>query len=166
MKLLSDWFGSQGRPGESGAFRSLLKSSRKELKSLAAANQRSWGLGQEDRWNFSLDTGELVFHFPKSSVRTTAQIIGSFDRRGEIWTWSWANPAIHDRLTRHAVRLRDYGREHDIHRLVTPTFEATEGDGWDMAALAIRLCDAKGAYKGPVEASFLFITFDEVQIRE
>jgi hypothetical protein len=33
-----------------------------------------------------------------------------------------------------------------------------------MTALAVKLCDAQGAYRGPSGSSYVFMTFGEVQL--
>jgi hypothetical protein len=37
-------------------------------------------------------------------------------------------------------------------------------DGWHMAALANRLCERNGVYRGPAGTTFVFFTFGQVQL--
>ena len=42
---------------------------------------------------------------------------------------------------------------------------ATENDGWEMVALAMLLCDAQGAYRGPVGDVYVFMAFGPAKIQ-
>ena len=80
--------------------------------------------------------------------------------------WGWANPSIDQSLARDSARVRSYGEQHQIRRLTTPTWPATELDGWHMAALANRLCKSNGAFRGPAGTTFVFFTFGTIQISD
>jgi hypothetical protein len=164
MSILKKLFGLRDDDGETPEFRAMLEGSMEGLRLQTEAHQGAWRLGESERWDFSQDVGDLVFTFPSLVVRAPAQIIGSFDGRLGTWMWSWANESIAQPLTRDALRVRDYGAQHRIRRLTTPTWPGEEMDGWHMAALANRLCGTNGAYRGPAGDGFVFFTFGEVQI--
>ncbi len=42
--------------------------------------------------------------------------------------------------------------------------ECAESDCWEFTALACKLCDAKGAYRGPSDTARVFMTFGEVTL--
>lgn len=163
-----------GRNNESGTpdcaepaeFRSLLEGSREALRLQTQAHCDSWGLGKSGRWDFDQDSGELVFTFPDKIARAPGQIIGSFNTRENSWLWAWANPSILDAIKRDSMKVRDYGGQHGIRRLTTAKWQGAESDAWDMAALACRLCQSNGAYRGPAGATLIFITFGEVQLTQ
>lgn len=152
--------------GETPEFKAFLNASLEGLRLQTSAHQGTWHLGEEDRWDLSQNDGHLHFTFPAMTVSAPAQIIGSFDSKKCTWLWSWANPCIDSGLTRDAARLMEYGKQHGIRRLTTPEWAAEEMDGWRMAALACRLCESNGAYRGPAGTTFVFITFGEVQIKK
>lgn len=147
-------------------FQKLLDVSSEELQSKTEAH-KAWGLGMFDRWDIDQEVGDLVF---SNSDGTTAiapvQIIGSFSTNDNSWLWAWDNPSIVDDLKLHASKLKAYGKQHGIERLTTRKWTGTEHDAWAMAALAVKLCDAQGAYRGPAGPSYLFMTFGEVKISE
>ncbi|PQO47695.1 hypothetical protein C5Y93_03300 [Blastopirellula marina] len=149
---------------ESPEFLAMLDGSLEGLQFQTGMHQRTWNLGEEEKWGFSQETGELIFNFPDKTVRTAAQIIGTFDSQDGTWMWSWANPSIAEKLTVDADRIRRYGVKHRIRRLSEPRWSGNELDAWKMAALACRLCEANGAYRGPTGETYVFFLFGEIQI--
>jgi hypothetical protein len=164
MSILEKLFGQKDGDGENPEFKAFLQGGMEGLRIQTEAHQRVWRLGKSERWDFSQNTGELVFTFPDMIVRAPAQIIGSFDSREGSWMWAWANSSISDSLTLDSVRVRKYGAQHHLRRLTKPTWPAEEMDGWHMAGLANRLCESNGVYRGPAGTTFVFFTFGEVQL--
>jgi len=164
MNIFKKLFGQKDDDGETPAFKALLEGSMEGLQLQTDAHQGAWRFGKSERWDFSQDSGELVFTFPDMVVRAPAQIIGSFDSREGSWMWGWANSSIAASLTQDAARVRAYGEQHHIRRLTTPTWSGEELDGWHMAALANRLCETNGVYRGPAGTTFVFFTFGKVEI--
>jgi hypothetical protein len=163
MSIFKKLFGQKHDDGETPDFKALLEGSMEGLRLQTEAHQGTWRLGKSDRWDFSQETGELVFTYPDMTVRAPAQIIGSFDSAEGSWMWAWVNPSISASLARDSIRVRAYGEEHRIRRLTTPSWPAAEVDGWHMAALANRLCERNGVYRGPAGSTFVFFTFGQVQ---
>jgi hypothetical protein len=157
-------FDKQNTDGETPEFKALIDGSMQGLRLQSEAHQSTWRFGKSERWDFSLDTGELVFTFPDMVARAQAQIIGSFDSQDGSWMWAWANRSIPEPLARDSIRVRAYGEQHRIERLTTPSWLGEEMDGWRMAALANRLCESNGVYRGPAGATFVFLTFGKVQL--
>jgi hypothetical protein len=125
----------------------------------------AWGLGTFDRWDIDQEVGDLVFsNADGTKAVASAQIIGSFSTNDNSWLWAWDNPSIVDDLKLHARKLKEYGDKHGIEKLTTRKWTGTEDDAWAMAALAVKLCDAQGAYRGPAGPSYVFMTFGEVKI--
>jgi hypothetical protein len=60
--------------------------------------------------------------------------------------------------------LRKYGEEHHIEQLTKSKWKGTEDDAWAMAALAVKLCEKQGAYRGPSGNTYVFIAFGEVKL--
>lgn len=164
MSIFKRLFGHKDHEGEAPEFKALIESSIEGLRLQTEAHHSTWHFGEEECWDFSQDTGELVFTFPDMVVSAPAQIIGTFDSRKDSWMWGWANSSISDSLTRDSVRVREYGEQHHIPRLTTPTWSGEEMTGWQMAALANRLCETNGVYRGPAGTTFVYFTFGEVQL--
>ena len=154
------------RPSDSDSpeYRQLLDKAVAELKSKNDAHQ-AWGLGKFDRWDLDQDAGTLVFSNDDGTTATTkAQIVGSFSTGDNSWLWAWDNPSVDDRLKADALAVKAYGEKHGIERLTTRKWTGTEEDAWAMAALAAKLTGAEGAYRGPSDGTYVFITFREVQL--
>ena len=164
MSIFKKLFGKKDDDGETPEFKALLEGSMEGLRLQTEAHQGTWRLGKSERWDFSQHTAELVFTFPDMIVRAPAQIIGSFDSREGSWMWAWGNTSIADSLARDSVRVREYGKQHGIRRLTTAGWSGEEMDGWNMAALANRLCESNGVYRGPTGTTFVFFTFGKVQL--
>lgn len=145
-------------------FDTLLRLSMEELLFKTQQHQDGWLFGKEEQWNLDPGQGELVFSFPGRMVIAPAQIIGSYDGQTGLWTWSWADSANPEGLTLHARQLLAYGQQNAIPRLTTAQWTGEETDCWYMAALACRMCGFQGAYRGPSENLYSFITFGDVQV--
>ncbi len=157
--------GSNGNGGETPEFKMLLAKSLEELRLKTVGHQKGWGLGKANRWGLDQSSGDLFFTFEEGVVATCpAQIVGSFDSADGSWLWGWANPSIEDSLKRDALRVRNYGQQQNIARLTSAEWPCTEEDAWSMAALACKLCDAQGVYRGPAGTAFVFITFGQVEL--
>jgi hypothetical protein len=164
MNIFKKLFGQKHDDGETPEFRALIDGSMQGLQLQSEAHQAAWRFWELESWEFSQDTGELMFTFSDMVVRAPAQIIGSFDAREGSWMWGWANTSIADSLTGDSIRVRQYGEQHRIRRLTSPTWSGEEMDGWHMAALANRFCETNGAYRGPAGTMFVFFTFGPVRL--
>jgi hypothetical protein len=78
--------------------------------------------------------------------------------------WAWANPSIPDSLKIDSLKVKEYGETHQIDRLTTPEFAADEMEAWTLTALAAKLCESQGAYRGPAGRNAVFMTFGEVKL--
>jgi hypothetical protein len=165
VRILKNLFG-QHDGGETPEFTAFVDGSVEGLQLQAAGHQDSWHFGEEERWDFSQDAGELVLTFPEVIARAPAQIIGTFDSNAGTWMWAWANLSVSDALKKDSIRVRDYGEAHRIARLTTPKWPADESECWRMTALASRLCESNGAYRGPAGSTFIFMTFGLVSLKK
>lgn len=146
-------------------FSDLVKQGTEELKAKTKGHQVGWGLGTYEKWDLNQDDGLLIFtHSNGIKAVCPAQIIGSFDSIDKTWMWSWANPSTNKNLMKDALKVKEYGEKHKIEKLTTPLWKATESDAWEMTALATKLCNAQGAYRGPAGTTYVFMTFGKVQL--
>jgi len=153
----------RGDAGETPEFNTLLDKSMEELRAKTMGHQAGWGLGKSNRWSLDQSRGDLLFTFDDGLVATCpAQIVASFDGADGSWLWAWANPSIGDSLKRDSLRVRDYGQQRGIARLTSAEWPCTEAEAWRMAALACKLCEAQGVYRGPAGTAFVFMTFEKV----
>jgi hypothetical protein len=145
-------------------FDGLLRISMEELLLKTQQHQNSWLFGNEEQWSLDPGRSEIAFTFPGRLVTAPAQIIGSYNRQSGEWNWSWADGSTPENLTTHALCLRQFGEQNGIPRLTSSEWAGEESDCWYMAALACRLCGFHGAYRGPSDTVFSFITFGEVKV--
>jgi len=156
--------GSNGNGGETPEFKALLSKSMEELRAKTMGHQVGWGLGKSIRWSLDMSQGDLIFTFDKFVAKCPAQIVGSLDSTDGSWLWGWANPSIPESLQVDSWRVREYGQQHQIARLTSAEWLCTEEEAWQMAALACKLCEAQGVYRGPAGTAFVFITFGNVVV--
>lgn len=148
------------------AFKFLLAQSMEELKAKTSAHDAAWHLGDAD-WSVDQDTGEIVFTTPDGATAIApVQIIGTYNSVDSTWLWAWDNPSIDVALQTHASKVREYGFKQGIGELTTRKLKCTEDDAWLLTALACKLCDAQGAYRGPADATYVFMTFGEVTLSQ
>ena len=92
------------------------------------------------------------------------QIIGTYNADDGTWLWGWDHPSVPAPLQQHARRLKVYGEERGIAAITTRKLSCEEAEAWDFAALACKLCEAQGAYRGPAGSALVFMTFGEVKL--
>jgi hypothetical protein len=51
-----------------------------------------------------------------------------------------------------------------LHRLTTQKLECTEDEAWEFTALACKLGNAQGGYRGPMGPTLVFMTFGKVSL--
>ena len=108
MSIFKKLFGEK-HDGQTPEFKAFLEGGMEGLRLQTEAHQGTWRFGKSERWDFSQDTGELIFTFPDTIVRAPAQIVGSFDSTDGSWMWAWANSSVAASLARDSVRVREYG---------------------------------------------------------
>jgi hypothetical protein len=161
--LLSRLFG--GEFSDSDAYIELRDAGMEHLRALTAGHQGAWHFGDEDQWDFNQDNGDLVFTFANGTIATCpAQILSTFNLDDNTWLWAWANPSIGDALINDSLKVKAHGEQHDFAKLSTEKWSGSEDDAWGVAAIASKLCDSQGAYRGPAGSTLVFFTFGEVKL--
>lgn len=152
--------------GSHDEFERLLEECLHELQARNDAHT-AWGLGSFDQWNVDQEVGDLVFsNADGTQAVAPVQIIGSYSTRDNTWLWAWDNPSILEPLKQDAFKVKAYGEQHGIEKLTTRKLNSSEEEAWKLAALAVRLCGAQGAYRGPAGPSYIFMTFGEVELSQ
>ena len=146
-------------------FATLQKMSTEELKMKTDAHINIWGLDRIERWDLNQGSGDLVFSLRDNMKAVApAQIIGTYNTEDKTWLWAWANSSIEDKLKIDALKVRKYGEDHHIDKLTQRKWTGTEDDAWAMVALAVKLCEKQGAYRGPAGPTLVFISFGPVAL--
>ena len=151
--------GSLSREAEELEYDLFLQRALNELQLKTTAHDSTWQLGQAD-WEVDQDAGQIVFTSPSGIVATCpVQIIGSYNSEDSTWLWGWDHPSVVPALAEHAQLVRQYGELKGVTELTHRKLETTEDVCWEFAALACKLADAQGAYRGPAGPTYIFMTF-------
>ena len=125
-----------------------------------------WGLGNEQSWHLDQASGQLLLTFADGSFALApAQIVGSYHHKEHSFMWAWNHPSVLPALKRNAMVVKGFGKEQSAKELTRGSLVCTEQRAWELTALAMRLNQAKGAYRVLVKPHVsLFLNFGEIQI--
>lgn len=149
--------------GDQADLSTLLLQGEGMIDQLARAHM-SWGLGSADGWGLDQRTGLITWTFSDKTATAPAQILGSFSPASGSWLWAWANESILPEMSRDARSVRDWAEAHGHHSLAQPKIDADEHAAATLAALAVRITEATGFYRGPGGNSVAIITFGPVTL--
>ncbi len=136
------------------------------LKMSTAAHKELWRLGEEVSWNLDQNDGKLVFSFSDGTVASApAQIIGTLNATDGTFMWAWNHPSVLNALQVSAFAVKAFGQEYALRKLTTQTIPCSETQAWEYTALAMRLSEANGGYRGEANpGTFVFMTFGEISL--
>jgi len=142
----------------------LLAQSLEELRLKTEAHDGTWRLG-ECSWSVDQAAGTIFFTRPDGMTAICpVQIIGTYNTLDQTWLWAWDHPSVVPALQNHAWKVCAYGEDQGIERLTTRKFTCSETEAWELTALACKLCEAQGAYRGPAGTTLVFMTFGTVTL--
>ncbi len=130
---------------------------------------------KEAAWSLNLEEGKLSF-IPENSIGkknddtptmkaiAPVQVIGTFNTEDETFLWGWDHPSIDEPFAEHARKVKAYGEEHQLEPLTSRKVTCSEADCWEFTALACKLNEAQGAYRGPSDETLVFMTFGKVEL--
>jgi Family of unknown function (DUF6882) len=136
-----------------------------QLKSIAVAEMGAKQealrvkTGDHPRYDWNQDAGTIVFSGDgKVPIVADIQFVGDID--GGEWLWAWANDSIAANLRRDADAVRRFGADNGYALLTRARLSATEADGWDLAAVAMKVTGAEAVYRSPGtdKTAFLLLT--------
>ncbi|MFD9466842.1 DUF6882 domain-containing protein [Streptomyces sp. NPDC060027] len=78
--------------------------------------------------------------------------------------WAWANPSILPGMSRDARVFRDWAEANGHPDLAQPKIEADEKSASTLVAIAVRVTEATGYYRGAGGNSAVIITFGSVTL--
>src|SRR5689334_10080691 len=138
-------------------FPTLLAQSMEELRLKTQAHDGIWHLGECD-WSVDQDMGTIVFTSPNGMIATcSVQIIGTYNTLDNTWLWGWDHPSIVPSIQDHAGKVREYGETNNLERLTTRKLTCSETEAWEFTALACKLSNAQGGYRGPAGTTLVFM---------
>lgn len=126
--------------------------------------EATYHLSRYAHYDWDQGTQRIVFSdsgIPKLVAHV--QFIGDVSMTSSTWLWAWDNPTIDTGLTQIARQIRAYGVKHRLPRLVMAKWPATEDDGWEMTAFAVRVSDVRGAYRSPGKGGPLFMVLTDIR---
>jgi len=147
-------------------FNAYIDASMEGLKLVTDAHRSTWNLGQESNWSVDQEQGKIVFTFSDGTVaEAPVQIIGTFNSRDNTFMWGWDHPSVIPSLQVNARKVLDFAREKKIAELQTQKVECTEQGAWEFSAVAMRLSEANGAYRGEAgPGTYVFMNFGTISL--
>ena len=106
------------------------------------------------RFDYDLATRQIVFSTgDQPKVIAEIQVVGTTSQNAGNWLWAWANGHWPANCVEDAERTCAFGEEHGIGELTSGYVEDDDLNalGWELTAVAARICDAAGAYRPPRE---------------
>lgn len=144
---------------------SFIASAREALALQTSAHTSSWNLANAESWGADLDEGAVTFQFDNGVVaKAPMQIIGTYNLADGTFLWGWDHPSVDEPLRLHATLALEWGRTNGVAAFTNRKVECSEDDAWSFAAVANRLANANGAYRGPSGSTLVFMTFGEVTL--
>jgi hypothetical protein len=136
-----------------------------ELRSKTQANQTML-FDKMERWDADLNAGTITFEVSGITATAPMQLIGSFDTADSTWIWGWAYPEPRPAITQAAVKCREFGERYKLEEYAWPSFEYTEEDSWQLAAVALYLWQGTGVYRGRTGTAYTFFAFGDVTMQK
>ena len=124
-------------------------------------------IGAWPRFDYDLATRQLVFSEEgRPKVIADIQVAGTTSAKAGNWFWAWANSHWPSDCVEDAERVCSFGEEHGIDELISRYVEDDDLNalGWELTAVAARVCDAAGAYRPPRdEGGGLYLLYRSVR---
>lgn len=157
-----------GTASAAPTFEELIATSHVYLEEQQVRLQTQFALSSHERWDFDQEKGELVFsNKGLPAVVAKFQFVGSFSVTSNTWHWSWTNSSVVPELSKEVEAVRAYGDQHGFQKLAERKWEATEADGWDMAANQLSTQGegrrAKGVYRPPFAQGVTFLVITDIR---
>jgi hypothetical protein len=144
-------------------FPTLLAQSMAELRLKTEGHDGTWHLGEAD-WSVDQDMGQIVFTARGITATCPVQIIGTYNTTDGTWLWGWDHPSVEPALQEDARRVRKYGERNRIAKLTTQKLCCSEDNAWEFTAMACKLGNRQGGYRGPAGETLVFMTFGDVTL--
>lgn len=139
-----------------------------ELKDKQASLDEDFGISRYDRWDYDQRNGTILFsNAGTAGVRAEARFIGTVslpadEKIAGTWLWSWANTSLLPATWEEILAVRSFGEEHQFAKLMVPKWPAEEIDGWELAAVAVKVLNGSGVYRVPSDRNLGFMLLHEV----
>jgi hypothetical protein len=153
-----------GRPDQASADLSTLVLQGEDMIGELTEAHLSWGIGTNLGWDIDLRSGLLTWRLPGGTAIAPVQVIGTFDPATTSWLWAWANNSIPPMLAEDSRLVHEWAEANGHAGLTQPRIEADLEKATSMAALALRVTDATGYFRGDGGDTIPFLTFGPVTL--
>lgn len=126
---------------------------------------RDYGLGTHARYDLDLSAGRLTFRGPEGEDVVTARVVavGSWAEEAGSWLWSWENDSIPRDESADMQAVRVFGATHDVAALRGSFSPCDEALAWALAAISLKLLDARAVYRVPQAKNLLFLLLFDLE---
>jgi hypothetical protein len=153
-----------GRPDQAAADLSTLVLQGEDLIGQITEAHLTWGLGTATSWNIDQRTGLITWQLPDRTAIAPVQVIGSYDPSTASWLWAWANNSVPPVMAQGSRAVHDWAAANGHTALNLPRIEADLDRATAMAALALRVTEATGYFRGNGGETIPFLTFGPVTL--
>src|SRR5262245_59051366 len=135
------------------------------LRAQTSAHAATWHLGEEANWAADQDVGRIQFTFADGTIaEAELQIVGTYNKLDGTFLWGWDHPSVVEPLQKHARLAKEFGERHGLTNYTERKVKCSEDDAWQFTAVAARLGNANGAYRGPAGSALVYMTFGEIKL--
>lgn len=127
--------------------------------------EETYGIHSYENWFYDQETGILTFSNSENQnkiVEIQYEEVGSISKISKTWLWSWANQHLDPKIKTEIEAVKKFGEANFLEPLTKKKWLGDEYDGWEMTAISAYLMKAKGAYRLPLENTFTFIIYKEI----
>ena len=153
-------------PNRISEFEALSKKAYTYLTDQQKVIEKTFGIHNYEDWFYDQETGILTFSNSETKnkiVEIQYEEVGSISTISQTWLWSWANPHLDPKIKTEIEVVKNFGEFNNLEHLTKKKWFGDEYDGWEMTAIAAYLMKAKGAYRMPLENTFSFVIYKEIQ---
>ncbi|MFL6719485.1 MAG: DUF6882 domain-containing protein [Burkholderiaceae bacterium] len=126
--------------------------------------EQQFSLSRYAQWRCDQTAGQLVFSgHGDTRLIADVEFIGTCSEETGTWLWAWANFHLAGTIRNRITAVQQFGDAHALPRLTIRKWPASEQDGWEMAAIAARLLDARGVYRAPLKNGPLFMAIMDIR---
>lgn len=147
------------------AFLDFVEQSEDALRELDASNDAAWGFRNAVR-SHGPEPGMVRFACLDGRIVTArAQIVGTLNTQTGTWQWAWDSATIGGTAgAAAAAKVREFGIEKGMERLIIPRFAATLIEAWGYCAVACAVNGAQGGFTESRGPGFIFFVFDRAVV--
>lgn len=152
-------------PSRTSEFEILSKRAYEYLNEQQKIVEETYGIHSYENWFYDQETGILTFSNSENQnkiVEIQYEEVGSISKISKTWLWSWANQHLDPKIKTEIEAVKNYGEANFLEPLTKRKWFGDEYDGWEMTAISAYLMKAKGAYRLPLENTFTFVIYKEI----